>query len=146
LKKLDDFIIDNLFQRVVNLIGISPFIISYYLWGITIAGECALGVVFHNFILIFVGLILIINQIQVSQLEKIKRLQANPIRYAQFGYVSRAFILFIFMTCDLPFFYLPIYKENLFVDILWLSAIYTSCCSMPPPKEIKQTIDKMVYQ
>lgn len=137
--------IDVVFQKLVNLTGLSPFVLSYYFWGFTIAGNGAIAIVYHQWLFLIVSLLLISNQIQVSNLAKLKRLQANPIRHAMFGSLSRT-IIFTMFVVNWPFIWFFGLRLTILIDIFWLSAIYSSCCSMPPPKEVKNHINKMIFQ
>jgi hypothetical protein len=143
--KLDNFIIDNIFQKIINYIQKSPFVIAYYLWGLTIACLWAKSIFYKQYFEIFVGLVLILNQNELTQHIKTKRMLANPIRHSPGSYIFRTFLLFIFGgMIPLIIFSVDGYKIDAIINILWLSAIYTSCCSLPPPKEVKQPFDKMV--
>lgn len=143
IRTFDDLMIDGVFQKLVNKVGINPFTISYYLWGLTMAITAAIVVVYHDYMQVIFVLACFGNQWLCVKLKNLD-LSPNPLRYDTASLFCRIIIL-LFGTIGLLLFLIPpTCIPMAVVNIPWVMAVYVCCCSNPPPKKIKQKIDKTI--
>jgi len=130
ITKIDGFLIDNFFQKIVNFTHINPYVLSYYFYGVTFLLSVMGGVVDHDPFIFLFAISCVCNQYFMSVLAKNdESMKLNLFRYSYLQLACR-FIVWFLLICS---FRIPIFP--ILYNSTWLFAVYISCCSNPPPKE-----------